>query len=393
MILCCFGGIEWIGEEILNWKVHKDYLELEMKYKRSEEKYKSLKKYNPNGVISFDLNGKLIGVNPAIERITKYSQDEFQFLKLNDWFEEEDAKVLIEIERKVVYTKKPSEAIEMKIKTKYGDTVFSKVRFIPIIIEDVMEGYFLIVEDITRDKHTEEMLLKSEKLNIVGQLAASIVHEIRNPLTSLMGFLQLMKHNQEINEQFYQIMMDEMMRINSIANELLVLAKRREAKVKPADLVSNLTDIVQLMNSQAIIQGVEIVMITESPIENIECDIQQLKQVFINILKNGLEAMEGRKGVITVQVKELNEDYILLSFADQGVGLSPDQLKNLGEPFFTTKEKGTGLGMLMTYNIIHNHNGKLEVESEVGQGTVIKISLPKKANGITTLKQTGMGHV
>jgi signal transduction histidine kinase len=129
------------------------------------------------------------------------------------------------------------------------------------------------------------------------------------------------------------------------------------------------------MGSQAMTLGIELVLYSEENVPDIVCDGQQLKQVFINLIKNGIEAMDEKPGKITIRVVK-NDDHIIISFTDEGIGMTPEQIKKLGEPFFTTKQKGTGLGMLTIFKIIENHDGNIEIESEVGKGTTIHVSLP-----------------
>ncbi len=130
------------------------------------------------------------------------------------------------------------------------------------------------------------------------------------------------------------------------------------------------------MNTQAILNNVNIRVLYENEQVAINCDENQIKQVFINILKNAVESMP-RGGDITIEcsiTQEQNEVYI--KFIDQGIGISEDRLKKIGEPFYTTKEQGTGLGLMLSYKIIESHNGKLNIHSELNKGTRIDIVLP-----------------
>lgn len=349
--------------------------ELECSLRRSEQRHRSLKYHNPEGICSFDLNGKLIGVNPALERMSGYSKEDFLQLHLEQLFHPKDIPTLNECIQDILDGKGTVDSFEITMINKEGYYVHTVVTVLPIYIDEKLEGFYLIFKDVTKAKKTEELLIQSEKLFAVGQLAASIVHEIRNPLTSLMGFLQLIEHSDGEKNEYLKIMSDELMRIHSITNELLVLAKPQAKKTIRENIPSLLNDVMKLMGSQAIKVGIELVLYSEENVPDIMCDGQQLKQVFINLIKNGIEAMDEKPGKITIRVVR-KDHHIILSFTDEGIGMTPEQIKKLGEPFFTTKQKGTGLGMLTTFKIIENHDGNIEIESEVGKGTTIHVILP-----------------
>lgn len=348
---------------------------LEWSLRRSEQKYRSLKNHNSEGICSLDLNGKLVGVNPALEKMSGYSKEEFLQLHLKHIFHPKDLDTLKECIQNMKKGKGIVNTFEVQMLNKNGDYLHTIMTVIPNYIEDNLEGFYLIIKDITKEKKTEEMLIRSEKLSAVGQLAASIIHEIRNPLTSLMGFLQLIEHNYGVKDEYIKIMSDELMRINFITNELLVLAKPQVKKTNWEDIGILLHDVVKLMSSQALLSGAELVLHIEDGLPKVNCDGQQLKQVFINLIKNGIEAMSGKTGSITVSAGK-KDKHIVVSVKDEGIGMTEKQMKQLGEPFFTTKQKGTGLGMLMTFKIIENHNGQVQIESEVGKGTTIHVTLP-----------------
>lgn len=351
--------------------------QMEMHLRKSQQRYKSLKYHHPDGICSFDINGHLIGANPAFEKLSGYTYTELKQMDLDNILNKNDYKKLNQKILGIFKQDWDVNSLELALHTKSENIIYTVTTLIPFYIEDKLEGFYLIFKDITKNKQTEELLIRSEKLSAMGQLAASIVHEIRNPLTSLMGFLQLMKANPSVNQEYYHIMYDEMMRINSITNELLFLAKPQTTNIREEDIEGCLTDVTTLMNSQANLNNIEIRLQIDENLPKIQGDASQLKQVFINILKNGIESMEDKKsGIIHVSAYQSDVNRIHVSFKDQGKGLSEEQIKHIGEPFYTTKKQGTGLGMLMTKNIIKNHNGELKIDSEVGIGTTIHVSLP-----------------
>jgi PAS domain S-box len=234
------------------------------------------------------------------------------------------------------------------------------------------------VRDITLENRTEELLRTSEKLKMAGQLAAGIAHEIRNPLTSLKGFSKLLrKATGEQADRYYEIMDQEFVRIEMILGELLVLAKPQASVYQDWDVRLIVHEVADLLSSQAILNNVIIQEQATPEACIVRCDKNQLKQVFMNVVKNAIEAMpSGGSLVISI---ERDETDVLVHVIDQGSGIPEDQLRRLGEPFFTTKEKGTGLGLMISHKIIEEHDGRIYYASRSGEGTTVSIRLPQSS--------------
>jgi two-component system, sporulation sensor kinase A len=237
---------------------------------------------------------------------------------------------------------------------------------------DTRKGLVTIGRDISQQKIAEEMLLRKEKLSIAGELAAGIAHEIRNPLTSIKGFIQMMETNGEASKKYLTIMASEIERINHIVEELLLLAKPQTRKLETFRVEELLQYVVNIMSHEARIKGIMISSQIDCPTQ-VSGDKNQLTQVFINIVKNAIDSMKS--GTITVSCEE-RQDKIYISIVDEGTGIPPDRLKYLGEPFFTMKEKGMGLGLTISQKILQEHKGILQIDSEVNKGTTVKVQLP-----------------
>lgn len=223
---------------------------------------------------------------------------------------------------------------------------------------------------------SREYLQQSEKLSVVGELAAGIAHEIRNPLTSLKGFTQLLENKFPTESDYVGIMISEIDRINTIVGELLLLAKPSKVDFAPVHIDNVLDDVCTLMSAQTNLHGILIQREYMANLKDVKINAVEtkLKQVFINIIKNAIEAMD-KGGTITIET-ELLDDNIMIVFKDNGTGIPPHILKVLGKPFFTTKEKGTGLGLMVSHSIIESHKGFLKIDSEDGIGTTVEIILP-----------------
>ncbi len=231
------------------------------------------------------------------------------------------------------------------------------------------------VVDITKLIRTEELLRKSEKLSVVGELAAGFAHEIRNPLTTVKGFLQLIgTEADETTKEYIKIMLNEIVRLEMITNEFMVVAKPQVNRFQMEDVASIIEHVIQFLRPQALLHSIEMETTVHGVIPSLYCDKHQLQQVFINIYKNAMEAMlDG--GIIKTDIS-IETNNVTIAIADQGCGIPEELISKLGEPFYTLKEKGTGLGLMVSKKIIDSHQGTLHIRSETNIGTTMTIKLP-----------------
>lgn len=235
---------------------------------------------------------------------------------------------------------------------------------------------YYVIASLTHVDHKKEMadmVIHSEKMSVAGQLATGIAHEIRNPLTSLKGFLQLMQAGIQGKDAYYKIMMEEIEKMETMTSELLFLSKPSTDKKAIESLKEMIHDVVTLLNSQARIKNINL---NVQPFHDtyIYCDRSQIKQVFINIIKNAIEAVE-QMGHISVEITELNNQ-VQIDVIDDGCGVPKEMIEKLSEPFYTTKENGTGLGLLVTQQLLINHEATLDILENVEKGSVFRINLP-----------------
>ncbi|WP_164472888.1 ATP-binding protein [Cohnella candidum] len=219
-----------------------------------------------------------------------------------------------------------------------------------------------------------QAIQRSEQLRITGTLAASIAHEIRNPLTSLRGFIQLNKTDPKA--AYTDIMLTEIDRINDIVNELLILAKPQKGEYVIRELRPLLQSVFTLINPQAILHDVHLMDGYPGELESltIVCVESKLKQVFINVIKNSVEAMSDG-GEITITVTA-DEEWVSIVIADNGPGFPLEQLDRIGQPFNSTKEKGTGLGLMICQTIVEDHGGTIHFQNQPVGGAVVTVKLP-----------------
>ncbi len=224
----------------------------------------------------------------------------------------------------------------------------------------------------------EEQLRRSEKLSTLGEMAAILAHEIRNPLGSIRGTAEILKDDYKPGDpkhEFIEIQIKETERLNRVVEDFLHIARPQPVDMRPCPVQEELETIVTLLSNNA--REREIKLILQPPIVPviIKADGEKLRQAFLNIIINALQATPcGGSVIITTAVH--HPSYCEIQFSDNGPGLDAVTLKRIFEPFFTTKSDGTGLGLAITRKIIESHSGTLQVESEPGHGTTVTVRLP-----------------
>lgn len=224
------------------------------------------------------------------------------------------------------------------------------------------DGICCFFKDITEKKQYEKEMKRLSGLDLIGQMAAGISHEIRNPLTTVHGFLQVLSTKDECEafHDYFTLMIDEIDRANAIITEFLSMGNTRITNLEELNLNSILHDISPLLYADALNQDKEMRLET-TEIPNLQLNRNEIRQLILNLYRNGLEAMEEGK-VLTIRTYTEN-DYVVLAVQDEGEGIKPEVLEKLGTPFFSTKDKGTGLGLGVCYAISNRHHAKIEIET------------------------------
>ncbi|MEH7356755.1 PAS domain S-box protein [Neobacillus drentensis] len=337
--------------------------------RKSEEQYRFIAENTADFISVIDKYGDVMYSSPS--HMKKLGTNRIHFENIHP----DDASLVCERFSYMLKSKTPIICV-YRYNLENETWIYLESRGIPFFNTDGECQYFFnVTRDITERKQNEDLLRRTEKLSVIGELAASIAHEIRNPLTTLKGFVQFLKPEISDNSAFFDIMLSELDRINFIVGELLVLAKPQNLYVKPILLHSIIETVVQSLKSEASLKKIKIMEKLENTPVTVNCEENRLKQVFINIMKNSLDATSAN-GEICIQTKLLNANQVLIRFSDNGCGISQELLARLGEPFYTTKEKGTGLGLLVSNKIIKDHQGSINITSEINKGTIVDITLP-----------------
>jgi len=253
-------------------------------------------------------------------------------------------------------------------------------------------GYAIIMRDITESRRTAEKTIESERLNALTLLAAGVAHELGNPLNSLNIHLQLMerqarevkgKERDELQHSI-EICRGEINRLDSIVTQFLRAIRPSRPQLQPENINIIVEEAVRFFSAE--IEARDIVVETElrSDLPLLQLDRGQMKQAFYNVIKNSFEAMK-RRGILRIRT-DMDESHVRVSFIDTGGGMSAETLSHVFEPYYTTKERGTGLGLLIVRRIVREHGGELAIESTEGKGLTLTIRLPFREQRVRMLE-------
>ncbi|WP_231734740.1 PAS domain-containing sensor histidine kinase [Bacillus sp. FJAT-29937] len=348
---------------------------MEEELRESELKFRKVFEGALEGIILWKNDFNVVDINPAVENMLSVSKDEIighSFIDLLTKLHLSNEEINYYYHN-LVNSGQTTGTLEITVESGEIKYIEFSARY------NILSELSLVTfKDITEKLQLDAQLRKSDTLNVIGELAAGIAHEIRNPMTALKGFIQLLEDSvKEDHSMYFNIISSELKRIDTIINEFLLLAKPQAVKFVEVDLVQIMKETVDFLSAQAVLHNIQLRTKYEEGLTPIFCEPNQMKKVFINIIKNAIEVMPNG-GYIDVVMNSTKDGRIHISIEDEGSGIPKDKVEKLGQPFYTTKEKGTGLGLMVTYKIIEEHKGNIEVESEVGVGTVFNIFLPMK---------------
>lgn len=253
-------------------------------------------------------------------------------------------------------------------------------------------GFVGIFHDVTKQHMQTREVIESERVNAVTMLAAGVAHELGNPINNLNIHLQLMERDvrelpdkqQERMQDSIQIAREEVGRLDIIIHEFLQAIRPTVPDLQPLGLEKIVKETITLLEREISNQSMLVEMDFEQALPPILGDEGQLKQVFYNLVKNALQAM-AEKGILTIEGR-LDGEWVCLSFRDNGEGIAMEDIPQVMQPFYTTKKRGTGLGLMIVQRIVREHGGQLEIESNQGQGTTVRIKLPYRSKQVKLLE-------
>jgi two-component system sensor histidine kinase PilS (NtrC family) len=382
-----------LSEELRKNK--RELLQKQVDYNKLETFNRNIIQSLDSGLLTIDLSGRIIFLNRTAEKILNRNEEELKNLSIYDLFPK-IAETIDEVKKKPLDPFPEYQRYQTLLKNGDRRNIYLGFSISPLTDSDgSFIGHTLIFQDITKFKEMEEQMKRFDKMAAIGLLAAGMAHEVRNPLASLSGSIQMLKSELLLDQhqkQLMEIILRESERLNALITDFLLFAQPPQTNKGPWEIRKVIEETIDLfIHSPSFREGIRIH--APNPRENIQAmiDPYQMKQVFWNLLMNAAQAMSnggeirihlGKQNGITwetdlpLPTQKKGEEWVKISIIDSGNGIAAQEKEKIFEPFFTTKENGTGLGLSIVHKIIENHNGVIQVESEVGKGSTFTIFLP-----------------
>ena len=329
--------------------------------RESEERYRRIVETATEGIWVIDKTCRTTFANKKMAEMLACTAEEMIGKSLYDFIDDE---WIAEADRNVECSQQGiSEQHEFMFRRKDGKELWTFLSVNPLIdLNGQYTSSLAMVTDITGRKQFEKEMARLDRLNMIGQMAAGIGHEIRNPMTTVRGFLQMLGWKEECTKfkSHFDLMIEELDRANSIITEFLSLARNKVIDKKPTNLNAILESLLPLMQADAM-KSDKYVIVKLGEIANLLLDEKEIRQVILNLVRNGLEASPPSSDLLIRTFTDGEE--VVLAVQDKGEGIKPDVLEKVGTPFFTTKDNGTGLGLAVCYSIAARHDAKIEIEA------------------------------
>ena len=340
--------------------------------KASEKKFRSIFENSYDVIYIAKMDGSIVDVNPAAERLFGYSREELLKMKARDFYEnQEERKKLTQIlnENGVISN------YEVTLRDKNGNKKYCIVNGVIQVMDENGEAYHQgILRDITQRRKIEKDLLIAEKNAVIGKVVHTLAHEIRSPLASIYLATELLQKELKSDTLYLDILKRSSRQIDNIIKDFLQSATLPEVQIAKHSINDIINATIALANDRAILKKISIETSLEKTACNIMADGEKLKIALVNILVNAIEAVKENEGKISI-CTFFNSDKINIEIRDNGPGIPEASLAKIFEPYYTSKPNGIGLGLAATHNIIHSLNGSIDVESEIGKGTKFMIGL------------------
>lgn len=354
-----------------------EYRQLILKLQRSEKRFKDILDTATDAIISFDENHEIMLFNDAAQRIFGYSGQDVLGKDLGILIPPKYNRQNRHIKR--FLEKKDSDASGRTMSmrgVRKGGEIFPIELSLSFMELEKSVLYTAIIRDITEQQKMKSKMLHSERLAAVGRAVAHVAHEIKNPLMIIGGFSSQIKSHLENEKDRHKLdmVLEEVARLERMVADLGDLTREYKLVKRPAHLNSVIKDVIQIMTGAHDQERYIFNNHLSEEVDEIECDPDKLKQVFINIISNGIEAMQSG-GAISISTETISNG-VEIRIADEGAGIDPDKLQNLFVPFYTTRNHGWGLGLPISYKLIEAHNGDIWAISAPGKGTTFVIQLP-----------------
>ena len=340
------------------------------------------------GVVVLDGKGLITYANRAAGKLIGFSHEDVIGKPMVRYLRDIDWKRVLNLD-----TAEWSKLVSHEIEVRYPEHRFISFYVVPLsAMEKGERGAVLILRDVTQDREQEASLLESERLNAVRLLAAGVAHEIGNPLNALNIHLQLLDRelrksdctNRDSLLELVSVSRNEVIRLDLIITQFLRAIRPTRPNLAPMPITVALKETLTLLKQDIENRSIHVELECPPSVPAIRIDKDQIKQAFFNIIRNALQAMaDGGLLRISVTASDL---FVGVSFRDNGSGISPEDFGNIFEPYYTTKQGGSGLGLMIVQRIIQDHGGRIDVNSEPGVGTTFTVFLPLDERRVRLLK-------
>lgn len=335
----------------------------ELALQSSEEKYRRIVETANEGILVLDEDDTIAFANYKMALMLGYQPDKLLAMPLLELVEESDLQPTKSILHKIRHEDEEQSEFDIKLKTQAGNPFYG-ICSITNIYDHLGKytGCLAMITDITARKKLEEEMIQLDRLNLVGQIAAGIGHEIRNPMTAVRGYLQFLNNEKAFRpyREIFDLMIEEIDRGNSIITEFLLLARNKAVELESSNLNLIIEALFPLIRVDAVSCDKNI-QLELGQVQPLFLDKKEIRQLVLNLVRNGLEAM-GTGGTVTIKTY-LESGEVVLAVSDQGPGIDQELISRVGTPFFTTKDQGTGLGLPICYGIASRHNAEIDIQT------------------------------
>ncbi|NIM19531.1 MAG: PAS domain S-box protein [Candidatus Latescibacteria bacterium] len=341
-----------------------------------------------SGVLVVDSTGKILALNPAAEEILGFSREEIQSKYLDDAFSEVMPELMIEL-LSALNSEENKFRQEIMLNNNQGKKIPLGISISLLRDGGGKRGVIAVFQDLTEVREMQERIRKADRLAAIGELSAAIAHEIRNPLASITGSIEMLHNELKLrgeHRRLMQLISKESERLDRIISDFLEFARMKPPAIRNASIDRCIDDVVALLGNSAIGNKIGIDVRQRVEGARVKVDEEQIRQVFLNICLNACEAMRG-EGDLTIEVSLSEDDRLCIKFQDEGPGIGEEECGHLFDPFFTTKEGGTGLGLAIANKIIEAHGGRIIYRNREVGGAEFDVVLP-----LTSIDRTDNVH-
>jgi two-component system sensor histidine kinase PilS (NtrC family) len=354
--------------------------EKESEFNQLDLLFRSMVESVYTGVMTIDLQNTVKTFNHAAEEITGFPRAKVQDHRIEDVFPE-----FVPFINEETINEQTQKRLEVIITGKMGNKIDLGWSISPLIGKhDNQIGNILIFQDLTKIKQMEKKIEKNKNMALIGEMAAGWAHEVRNPLAAITGSIELLKQGLKLDgtdERLMQIILRGKDQLDSFARDFLLMARPVPLSRELVDLNEVVEEVLEHIKlNKDWISTIKIVKVSSSKVKAF-ANKEQVRQIINNLVINAIQSME-EDGILSIETKRVKledkKEYAEIKVSDTGCGIKENDLKNIFEPFFTNKVKGTGLGLTIVNHIVDGYNGKIKIESTLNQGTVCSVWLPGK---------------